>query len=148
MDEKRLTGEQMLRAWLNLSSTVWNRRVVSTMTFNELSVCSLLKYRMDDDPKNRFTATELCEKTGLFKSQMNKILNSMENKGLIERVRSEKDKRFVYIELTEEGVNRYNIEHDDIMTTIDSLVESIGIDADREATASVNMITKELKKLM
>ena len=30
MDEKRLTGEQMLRAWLNLSSTVWNRRVVST----------------------------------------------------------------------------------------------------------------------
>lgn len=72
----------------------------------------------------------------------------MENKGLIERVRSEKDKRFVYIELTEEGVNRYNIEHDDIMTTIDSLVESIGIDAAREATASVNMITKELKNLM
>ena len=34
------------------------------------------------------------------------------------------------------------------MTTIDSLVESIGIDAAREATASVNMITKELKNLM
>ena len=103
MDEKRLAGERLLGSWLNLSSTVWNRRRVSGMTFNEVLVCGLLKRRMDTEPDKFYIATELCAETGLFKSQMNKLINSMEEKGLVTRLRSEKDRRFVYIKLTGEG---------------------------------------------
>lgn len=148
MDQKREIGEQLIKAWLNLSSTVWNRRVVSYMTFNEMSVCSLLKYQMDEDPQNRLTATDLCERTRLFKSQMNKILNTMETRGLIKRVRSDKDKRFVYIELTEEGVKQYLKEHEEIMTTIDSLVDAVGEDMAVKATDAVNKFADELKRLI
>ncbi len=148
MDQKREIGEQLIKAWLNLSSTVWNRRVVSYMTFNEMSVCSLLKYQMDEDPQNRLTATDLCEKTRLFKSQMNKVLNTMETRGLIKRVRSDKDKRFVYIELTEEGVKQYLKEHEEIMTTIDSLVDAVGEDMAVKATDAVNKFADELKRLI
>lgn len=148
MDQKREIGEQLIKAWLNLSSTVWNRRVVSYMTFNEMSVCSLLKYQMDEDPQNRLTATDLCERTRLFKSQMNKVLNTMETRGLIKRVRSDKDKRFVYIELTEEGVKQYLKEHEEIMTTIDSLVDAVGEDMAIRATDSVNKFAGELKRLI
>ncbi len=148
MDQKREIGEQLIKAWLNLSSTVWNRRVVSYMTFNEMSVCSLLKYQMDEDPQNRLTATDLCERTRLFKSQMNKILNTMETRGLIKRVRSDKDRRFVYIELTEEGITQYLREHEEIMTIIDSLVDAVGEDMAIRATDSVNKFAGELKRLI
>ena len=68
MDEKRLAGERLLGSWLNLSSTVWNRRRVSGMTFNEVLVCGLLKRRKDTEPDKFYIATELCVETGLFKS--------------------------------------------------------------------------------
>ena len=85
MDEKRVISEKLLDAWLSLSSTVWNRRVVSAMTFNEIFVCNLLRHQMEENPGARLTATDLCDKMRLFKSQMNKVLNSMEEKGYIKR---------------------------------------------------------------
>ncbi len=148
MDEKTLMGEQLIKAWLNLSSTVWNRRVVSSMTFNEVFVCSLLKRQMDTDPSTRLTATDLCEKTGLYKSQMNKVLNTLEENSLIRRVRSQKDKRFVYIELSDEGINQYLEEHEKIMSVMDRLIDAVGKDVVNETTTSVNIVADELKKII
>lgn len=148
MDEKRLIGEQLVRAWLNLSSTMWNRRVVSSMTFNEMFVCSLLRHRAEEDPQNPFTATELCERTGLLKSQMNKVLNAMEENGYISRVRSDRDKRFVYIELSDSGTEQYLKEHEGIMLMIDRLVDAVGLETAAKTTESVNIISDELRKLL
>ena len=29
------TGDRLLAAWLSLTSTLWNKRLVSTLTYNE-----------------------------------------------------------------------------------------------------------------
>ena len=65
------TGEALLRAWLELAAIIWNRQMVSGMTFNEAVVSNLLLYRKRQDPAHPMTATELCEKTNIRKSQMN-----------------------------------------------------------------------------
>lgn len=148
MDDNRIISENLVDAWINLSSTVWNRRVVSSMTFNEISVCNLLIRQMKTDPEVRLTATDLCEKTRLFKSQMNKVLNSMEKKAYIRRVRSEQDKRFVYIEFTEKGLEEYTKEHEDIMRMVDKLVLAIGKDRIAETAMAVNDISEELRNLI
>lgn len=147
MDEKRLAGERLLGSWLNLSSTVWNRRRVSGMTFNEVLVCGLLKRRKDTEPDKFYIATELCAETGLFKSQMNKLINSMEEKGLVTRLRSEKDRRFVYIKLTGEGEMRYLKEHEGIMLMLDKLVDAVGTDCANDCADLVNKVTDGLKKI-
>ena len=148
MDENRILGEHLVDAWINLSSAVWNRRVVSSMTFNEICVCNLLIRQKENDPSVRLTATDLCDKTRLFKSQMNKVLNSMEKNELIRRVRSDQDKRFVYIELTEKGVEEYYNEHEDIMNMVGKLISAIGTERMAGTIEAVNDISEELRKLI
>ena len=73
------TGEALLRAWLELAAMIWNRRMVSGMTFNEAVVSNLLLYRQQQDPAHPMTATELCEKTNLLwylGLQMNKEMKA------------------------------------------------------------------------
>jgi len=147
MDRVRESGEKLVDAWLNLSSAIWNKRIVTEMTFNETYVCNLLKHQQESDPAIKLTATDLCIKTGLFKSQMNRILNSMERNGYIIRVRSEQDKRFVYIELTKKGMEVYDKGHEDIMLLVDNLVIKIGYEKTDETAGTVNRIANEFRRL-
>ena len=103
---------------------------------------------MEENPGERLTATDLCDKMRLFKSQMNKVLNSMEEKGYIKRIRSNQDKRFVYIELSQKGLEEYNKEHEDIMLMIDSLVDKIGSERTEKTADAVKDISEELSGLM
>ncbi|MDD2574096.1 MAG: MarR family transcriptional regulator [Bacillota bacterium] len=50
-----------------------------------------------------FTHTSINRQTGISKSTLTGTLRAMENKGLIERVKSESDKRKTYINLTHQG---------------------------------------------
>ena len=43
MKTKNDAGERLLSAWLTLSSTLWNERIVTGMTFNEAFVCNLVE---------------------------------------------------------------------------------------------------------
>ena len=78
--------DKLLDAWLSLTSTLWNTRIVQSMTFNEAHVMGLLlRFSTPSDP---LTATDLIRRTHMLKSQMNKILTTLETKGFIVRLRS------------------------------------------------------------
>lgn len=89
------TGDRLLAAWLSLTSTLWNKRLVSTLTYNEAHVLGILLRA--EDTARVCTATTLIAQTRLLKSQMNKLLTTLEGKGFIRRARSEEDKRVVLI---------------------------------------------------
>ncbi len=94
-------GEQLLRAdpvFYAVERTHRHRH-----DFNEAFVCNLLSRQ---DAAQPLTATDLCQRTKLLKSQMNKVLSEMERKGYIQRIRSEKDKRQVLLHLTEARAGR------------------------------------------
>ena len=101
------TGEALLRAWLELAAAIWSRRMVSGLTFNEAVVSNLLLYRQQENPDYPMTATELCEKTNMRKSQMNLLLGSLEKQGYLRRCRSETDRRQIHLFLTEAGAAAY-----------------------------------------
>lgn len=120
-------NEMLLDVWLQLCSIINNDRMVQLMPFNEAFVCNLLNREREIHPSNYLTATDLCQKTGLFKSQMNTILTSLEAKKLICRVRSTQDKRKIFITLAaEEDLQLYWQEHAQIMQFIDALIERVG----------------------
>ena len=126
MDSTTNAGERLLSAWLTLSSTLWNERVVTGMTFNEAFVCNLLSHQAAEAPEQPLTATDLCERTRLLKSQMNKVLSEMEKKGYIRRLRSEQDKRQIFLSLTDEGKQAYAKEHAGITAILTALVDDLG----------------------
>lgn len=113
-------NEGLLSAWLRLTSTVCNDRIVSGMPYNEALICNVL----DNIGDHRLCATDLCRLTGMLKSQMNRTLNSMEEKGLISRERSVSDKRQVFVTLLDSEL--YRSTHEKTLAVVEKIVSKLG----------------------
>lgn len=141
-------NERLLDAWLSLSSTVSNERIVCYMPFNEAFICHLLYNQLKLDPNQYLTATELCEKTRMLKSQMNKILNGLEKKGLIQKMRSSLDKRVVFIVLCQDQLEIYQNEHTHIIGLIDDLIEKLGIEEANQVLQTFHKVSDTFNQLI
>lgn len=116
-------NEALLKAWLRLSTSVINSRIVSEMSYNESLVCGIL-YSHSKAGKI-LTATELCQITKMLKSQMNRTLNQLEEKGMILRHRSAADKRQVQLTFNMEHADQYEKQHEDILSLIDHIISKL-----------------------
>lgn len=117
-------SEELLTTWLRMTSVIDNQRLVAGLTFNEAVVCSLLDRAGQSG--GYLTARDLCAETRILKSQMNAILRSLEQKGLISRCQSAKDKRQVEVRLLPEGAASYAASHQQVIQLIDRLISSVG----------------------
>ena len=75
-------NEEVLDAWLRLTTAISNTKLVSDMPYNEALICNLLYNSQKQQPDMPLTATDLCKKTQMLKSQMNSTLQSMDDKFL------------------------------------------------------------------
>ncbi|MBR4059451.1 MAG: MarR family transcriptional regulator [Lachnospiraceae bacterium] len=121
----RRVEEALLGAWMDMALHIRGNRIVTGLSFNEIVVCSML-YRSMQEGVGMLTATDLGSRTKLLKSQLNKVLTLMEEKGLIERIRSEKDKRKIYLKLQEESLSVYLEEHEKVMVIVHQVCVSLG----------------------
>jgi len=119
-------NEKVLSAWLTMSSVVNNERLVSSIPFNEAHVCNLLYRQRIEQPGTYLTATELCAQTRMLKSQMNKVLVSLENQNMIERFPAQDDKRKAYIRLVEENLPKFEAVHSRSIALVDRAIERLG----------------------
>ncbi len=123
-------SEELLTAWLRLSGAINNQRLVTGMPFNEALVCGLL-LRAQREGKT-INPRDLCQQTGILKSQMNAILLSLEQRGALARRQSSRDRRQVELTLLPEGAALYEASHSRVMALVDSLVAAMGADAVRQ----------------
>ena len=56
-------NEELLEAWLRLSTILCNDRIVSEMPYNEALICNILHRRQRLDKNGTTTATDLCRQT-------------------------------------------------------------------------------------
>jgi DNA-binding MarR family transcriptional regulator len=119
-------NETLLKAWMKLSSSVINPRVVAELSYKESQVCHILYHNYLKDPASRLTATDLCLQTKMLKSQMNRTLNLLEEKGIIVRERNSRDKRQVYVTMNWEGADKYRVQHERILKLVDGIIERLG----------------------
>lgn len=117
-------GEDIIAAWMQLIAAIGDRWVVSGLSFNEALVCNLLSRRREDG--GCLTASELCAKTKILKSQMNAILRSLEEKEIITRTPSAFDRRVVEVRLREGGGPAYLASHTHTLRIVDQLIASMG----------------------
>lgn len=128
-------NEELLASWLRLSTCVNNSRFVSEMSYNESLVCSILYRHQRTSPEKHLTATNLCQMTKMVKSQMNRILNQLEKKDVITRVRSTIDKRQVYVSFNLEQAKAYEKQHKQILVVLDHIIDELGPKKTEEAIA-------------
>ena len=146
MNDSIHAGDKLLDAWLSLTSTLWNTRIVQSMTYNEAHVMGiLLRHSTPDDP---LTATDLIRRTHLLKSQMNKILSTLESKGYIVRLRAKNDRRMAHILLTEEGRDAYLAEHAGVEDILQKLIDRLGADRAIRIASDLNDVITILDDIL
>ena len=133
-------NEKLLAAWLKMSSVVNNERIVSTIPYNEAHVCNLLYRQQLESPESYLTATELCAQTRILKSQMNKVLASLEKRGMIERFPAPDDRRKAYIRLKEENLSQFEEVHARSIYLVDRAIERLGPEEAERTVAFLNRI--------
>ena len=116
--------EQLLNSWLGMSSAVRNERLVKTMTFREVLVCHIL-YRKDQE-NQLVTPTDIVEITDILKSQVNRVIGSLEEKKYIIRDRSSEDKRQIFLHLSPQGLEAYQTEHEHVLHILANVVNHLG----------------------
>ena len=122
-----MIGEELLSAWLELTSVINNQRLVDRqagLSFNEAMICGLLA---GAQRQGEF----LSARTRILKSQMNAILRALEQKGAVSRQRSRRDRRLVELRLLPEGLACYEETHRRVLAVADALAEELGEDAVR-----------------
>ncbi len=132
--------EALLAAWMEMALNIRGNRIVDGLSFNEIVICSLL-YRNRKFGDVQLTATDIGEYTRLLKSQLNKVLTGMEEKGLITRTRSKQDKRKVFVALREENLYIYLDAHEKVMELVHEICEELGAE-------QTELLTKLLIKVV
>ena len=131
-------NEKVLTSWLKMILSVDGEHLVSQLPYNEAVVCNLLL----DNPEKQMTATDLCGITKMQKSLMNRTLTSLESKKLIERIRSNEDKRLVLVKLVNDVNNIFMKQHEKTLKYVDKIVNRIGKDKVDEVISLFDSITK------
>ena len=121
-------SEDLLYSWLRFNLSIRTERVLKGFPFREVLVYSCLHRLRRDDPTRQVSATELCDLLGIKKPQMATLLARMEEKGLIDRVRSDQDRRVVHVLLTGASLPLYEEEHRRVMEVVDTIASRYGVD--------------------
>lgn len=140
MENDRQLQEELLYAWMQMSVCIRGNRILSDLSFNEIMLCGIL-LRRDQQGGSPATATELCEEMRLLKSQINHILTGLEKRTLLERTRSEADKRVIHVHLTESGRQIYLREHARVMALMGQICQQLGESDSRQLTALISRAT-------
>lgn len=141
-------NEQLLDAWIMLSTAIINDRHVSEMSYNESILCNILYRNQTMQPPKRLTATDLCRETGMLKSQMNRTLNAMEQKGIIGRERSTLDKRRVFITFQDDNSAVYQKQHEKIIELADAIIAQLGTQKTCETITLFQTISTIARKVL
>ena len=137
-------NEQVLEAWLQMTTVINNERITSDLPYNESMICRYLYQNQNQD----VTATDLCNYMRMQKSQMNRTLTSMEKKTLFPRVRSEQDNRKIYVTLNDSMIQIYKKQHEKILIIVDQLFDKIGYEKQSEVIELFDLITQTAKEML
>ena len=130
-------NERVLSAWIKLFISLDTERIPSLMPFNEAVICNLLA----SNEQKQLTATDLCGLMRMQKSQMNRTLTSLEEKGLIERIRCEDDKRQRIVRYIPDPDNIFVQQHEKNLKVIERFLTRIGYDRAEEIIELFTLIS-------
>ena len=141
-----LYQEELLQSWIDMSLRIRGNRLVSGFSFNEIVICRIL-YRQQQQGGEPVTAADLCRSMQLLKSQINKILNDMEKQGLIERERSETDRRKMEIRLKPGAEQVYMQAHERILKIMAHVYQELGKEQSESLTALLHAAVQAIDRM-
>ena len=110
--------EEMLRSYINMSANIKENRLLSDLSFNEIMVMNLIV-------EEEMSFKEIQERLNILKSQLNRIINDLKNKGLIETYVPFDDKRKLMIKKGN-NISLYFKEHEKMLNLMSLVKKELG----------------------
>ena len=110
--------EELLRAYINMSVNIKENRLLSDLSFNEIMVMNLIV-------EEERSFKELEERLNILKSQLNRIINDLKAKGLVETYIPLNDKRKLIIKKGN-NIELYNTEHERMLRLMSLVKNKLG----------------------
>lgn len=110
--------EELLRAYINMSVNIKENRLLSDLSFNEIMVMNLIV-------EEERSFKELEERLNILKSQLNRIINDLKAKGLVETYIPLNDKRKLIIKKGH-NIELYNTEHERMLKLMSLVKNKLG----------------------
>ncbi|MCC8161092.1 MAG: MarR family transcriptional regulator [Oscillospiraceae bacterium] len=143
-NEQKDVVKSVLSTWVQFEGIMRMTMMSGTLTHREFAVCNMI-----ENAGEPITATELCKKLAMHKSQMNRTIANLEKMGIIVRERSDADRRKVYIMLNADGAEAYYDMNQKALAYAGAVVDTIGTDrithigdAFREVVDALGAVTK------
>ncbi|EHF01348.1 MULTISPECIES: MarR family winged helix-turn-helix transcriptional regulator [unclassified Olsenella] len=136
------TSEPLLHAWLHLATTIDNVSISAGLTRNEMMVCYALYLQDQRDPSIPITPTQIAQRTKIRKSQVNRNLNQLEEKGIITREHSKVDRRRVFVHLNKDNVHAFEKEYKVGLDLVDEVVKFLGVERANDIARAMEDVAK------
>ena len=137
------TREEMLNNWVTFEGVMRKLMISDEMTHQEVCICNLIA-----NSSRPITATDLCEKLSMHKSQMNRTLTRLEDAKIIIRERSDDDRRMMNIRLNKEHLSSYNKLHEKALKIVDALIKKVGVSRTEEMNDMIKKLSAVLDDIM
>ena len=116
----------LLKAWVKLSSILKNSRITKGLMYNEATIMLLLYDRYLQDGMGMISIKEITAETKMLKSLVNRTINALEKKGLLERCEGSGDKRVIYVKCIQEKLPVFLEVHNSSLQLAQGIIGIIG----------------------
>ncbi len=137
-DASLVTGLRLFVREFNTFSSRLNSRFVTEYSLTESRVLFAFKDRRE------VTVGELRAELGIDSGYLSRILTRFEREGLIERTRSERDRRRQHVTITEAGVTKLGLLDDRSTKLMRDLLARLGPDEGPELVAHMERVRELL----
>ncbi len=137
--KEEVGSDELILAWVRLSGLLKNTRITKGLLYNEAIVMLLLYNRHREDGRGTVSMKEIVQRTGMLKSLVNRTVNSLTEKGLLERCTGEGDRRIQYVKCVEEKLPVFLEVHSASLALSDRIRSIIG---EEDAAAFIRIVKK------
>lgn len=124
--ENKVLSEQLLHSWVLLSGILKNTRITKGLMYNEATVMLLVYNRYCEDAEGLICVKEIIQRTKMLKSLVNRTVNALEKKGLVQRCQVEGDRRMVYLKCNKDNLDIFLRVHNASLSLAQSIIDVIG----------------------
>lgn len=124
--------EQILEAWVGMTCMIKNSRLTEGLTYNEAILMMFAYQNHRVDGMGEISVGALLRKTNMLKSQISRTVESLTEKGLIEKMRGEEDGRTLQLKISSKGMAVFTPIHNRSLAMVDRVLALIGTE-DAEA---------------
>lgn len=118
--------DKLLNAWVKLSGILKNSRITKGLAYNESIIMLFLYQRYCEDGVGMISVQEIIRETQMLKSLVNRTINALEAKGMLEKCRGEKDKRTLFVKCVKEKLDVFLEVHNASLEVAGNVLQIIG----------------------